>query len=76
MINLQPEELEVINRVFPNLKQSYFNQFQNLQADVAKLIISELEQRKLDRQERREERRKKEEIRQSKTKRQLRGLDD
>ena len=76
MINLQPEELEVINRVFPNLKQSYFDQFQNLQADVAKLIISDLEQRKLDRQERREERRKKEEIRRSKTKRQLRGLDD
>ena len=76
MINLQPEEIEVINRVFPNLKQSYFNQFQNLQADVAKLIISELEKRQLDRQERREERRKKEEIRRSKTKRQLRGLDD
>ena len=76
MINLQPEELEVINRVFPNLKQSYFNQFQNLQADVAKLIISELEKRKLDRQERREERRQREEIRRSKTKRQLRGFDD
>ena len=47
LINLTKEEQEVVNTVFPNLTQNYFAQFQNLEAEVAKIIISDLEKERL-----------------------------
>ena len=43
LVNFTNEENEVIKQVFPNLKDNYFAQFQNLEADVAKVILSDLE---------------------------------
>ena len=43
LIKLTQEEQQVVNQVFPNLTQNYFAQFQNLEAEVAKIIISDLE---------------------------------
>ena len=47
LINLTKEEQEVVNTVFPNLTQNYFAQFQNLEAEVAKIIISDIEKERL-----------------------------
>ena len=47
LINLTQEEQEVVNTVFPNLTQNYFAQFQNLEAEVAKIIISDIEKERL-----------------------------
>ena len=43
LIKLNQEEQQVVNTVFPNLSQNYFAQFQNLEAEVAKIIISDIE---------------------------------
>ena len=63
MINLNTEELKIINAVFPNLQNNYFASFENLQEDVAKILVSDLErlqksvesQRQRARQKRNEE---------------------
>ena len=47
LINLTKEEQDVVNTVFPNLTQNYFAQFQNLEAEVAKIIISDIEKERL-----------------------------
>ena len=77
MTNLRPEELEAINKIFPNLQNNYFAKFENLQKDVADILISDLEklQRQLDenRAARKAEIDKKEAERKAKTKRELRG---
>jgi len=80
MTNLRPEELEAINKIFPNLQNNYFAKFENLQKDVADILISDLErlQRLLDenRAAKKAERDKKKAERAKLTKRQLRGFDD
>jgi len=43
LTNFTQEEQQVLNQVFPNLNQNYFAQFQNLEGEVAKIIISDLE---------------------------------
>ena len=50
IINFTNEENEIIKQVFPNLSRNYFAQFKNLEADVAKIILSDLEryQKNLD----------------------------
>ncbi len=53
LINLTKEEQDVVNTVFPNLTQNYFAQFQNLEAEVAKIIISDIEKERLARKGRR-----------------------
>jgi len=77
MTNLRPEELEAINKIFPNLQNNYFARFENLQKDVADILISDLEklQRQLDenRAAKKAERAKKEAERKAKTKKELRG---
>jgi hypothetical protein len=57
LINLTQEEQEVVNTVFPNLTQNYFAQFQNLEAEVAKIIISDIEKERLARKGRRAQQR-------------------
>ena len=47
LIKLTKEEQDVVNTVFPNLTQNYFAQFQNLEAEVAKIIISDIEKERL-----------------------------
>ena len=49
LIKLNQEEQQVVNTVFPNLSQNYFAQFQNLEAEVAKIIISDIEKERLAR---------------------------
>lgn len=77
LTNFTSDELEIINKTFPNLSENYFAQFQNLEAEVAQLILSDLE--KLQQQIATERQRKKEEreaekLRRSKlSKRKLRG---
>ena len=47
LVKLTKEEQDVVNTVFPNLTQNYFAQFQNLEAEVAKIIISDIEKERL-----------------------------
>ena len=53
LIKLTKEEQDVVNTVFPNLTQNYFAQFQNLEAEVAKILISDIEKERLARKGRR-----------------------
>ena len=77
LVNFTNEENEVIKQVFPNLKNNYFAQFQNLEADVAKVILSDLEryQKNLDKLLKEDkEQAEAEKLRRSKlSKRELRG---
>jgi len=43
LVNLSLEEQEAVLQIFPNLKGMKNAQFQNLQADVAEIIITEAE---------------------------------
>ena len=43
LLKFTQEEIQAVNTAFPNLTQNYFAQFQNLEAEVAKIIISDLE---------------------------------
>ena len=47
LIKLTEEEIKAVNTTFPNLTQNYFAQFQNLEAEVAKIIISDIEKERL-----------------------------
>ena len=80
MTNLRPEELDAINKVFPNLQNNYFAKFENLQKDVADILISDLERfNRLiagGRQQAKIKKIEEERLRKAKTKRQLRGFDD
>ena len=69
LTNLSPKEQDVVLAIFPALRKMPMSQFQNLQADVAGLIITEAEakinkrnearaQKEAERQKRKEEREK------------------
>jgi len=77
LTNFSSEELDVIKQIFPNLSENYFAQFQTLEAEVAQLILSDLEkfqkQIAAERQKKKDER-EAEKLRRSKlSKRELRG---
>jgi hypothetical protein len=55
LTNFTQEEQQVLNQVFPNLNQNYFAQFQNLEGEVAKIIISDLEKEITAREGRKEQ---------------------
>ena len=65
LTNLSPKEQDAVLSFFPKLKNFPMSQFQNLQADVAGLILTEAEKGRIQRDERRAakeaERKKKEE---------------
>ena len=77
LTNFSSDELELINKTFPNLSENYFAQFQNLEAEVAQLILSDLEQMNRivagGRQKAKIDRIEKERLRKLKTKKELRG---
>ena len=77
LVNFTNEENELIKQIFPNLSENYFAQFKNLDAEVAKLILSDLEryQQNLDKLLAEDKARDKaERLRRSKlSKRELRG---
>jgi len=64
LTNLGPKEQDAVLAIFPKLRTMPMSQFQNLQADVANVIITEAEQRIIDRNKRRAEREAKKEERQ------------
>ena len=77
LINFSSDEQEAIKTAFPNLSRNYFAQFQTLEAEVAQVILSDLEkfqqQTEANRQKKKEER-EAEKLRRSKlSKRELRG---
>ena len=47
LLKLTQEEIQAVNTTFPNLTQNYFAQFQNLDQEVAKIIISDIEKERL-----------------------------
>ena len=53
LLKLTQEEIQAVNTAFPNLTQNYFAQFQNLDQEVAKIIISDLEKERLAKKGRR-----------------------
>ena len=57
LTNLSPKEQDAVLAIFPALRKMPMSQFQNLQADVAGLIITEAEARINKRKEEREKRR-------------------
>lgn len=69
LTNLGPKEQDAVLAIFPKLRTMPMSQFQNLQADVANVIITEAEQRIIDRDKIRAERAaKKEEKRKAREK--------
>ena len=49
LLKLSLEEIQAQNKAFPNLENNYFAQFQNLDKEVANIIISEVEKERLAR---------------------------
>ena len=49
LLNLTLDEIKAVNATFPNLENNYFAQFQNLDQEVAKIIISDIEKERLAR---------------------------
>ena len=47
LLNLTLDEITAVNTTFPNLENNYFAQFQNLDQEVAKIIISDIEKERL-----------------------------
>tara|TARA_Y100000994_G_scaffold226532_1_gene209536 strand:- start:908 stop:3679 length:2772 start_codon:yes stop_codon:yes gene_type:complete len=47
LLKLNEEEIRAVNATFPNLENNYFAQFQNLDQEVAKILISDLEKERL-----------------------------
>jgi len=69
LTNLGPKEQDAVLAIFPKLRTMPMSQFQNLQADVANVIITEAEQRIIDRNKiRAEKAARKEEKRKAKEK--------
>ena len=64
LTNLGPKEQDAVLAIFPKLRTMPMSQFQNLQADVANVIITEAEQRIIDRDKIRAEKEAKREERQ------------
>ncbi len=77
LTNFSSEELNVIKQIFPNLSENYFAQFQTLEAEVAQLILSDLEkfqkQIAAQRQKKKDERAAEKLRREKLSKRELRG---
>ena len=77
LTNFSSEELDVIKQIFPNLSENYFAQFQTLEAEVAQLILSDLEkfqkQIAAQRQKKKDERAAEKLRREKLSKRELRG---
>jgi len=74
LFSLVKEEQDIINKVFPNLTQNYFAQFQNLEQEVAKILISDLEKERLARQGREaQERARRDKLRAEGKKKELRS---
>ena len=53
LTNLSPKEQDAVLAIFPKLRTMPMSQFQNLQADVAGLILTEAEKGRIQRDERR-----------------------
>lgn len=73
LTNLSAEEITAVNEVFPNLLKVPMNQFQNLQADVAKTIISDIEKAQAITAGKKQKAMIAEQVRQKKTKKELRS---
>ena len=74
LINMSTEEKEAVNNVFPNLKKNYWTRFENVDRDVAKIIITDLEKAATERiQKRTEEKKRKDELRRKRDKKALRS---
>ena len=74
LTQLTQEEQQVINQVFPNLTKNFFAQFQNLEGEVAKIIISDLEKEIKAREGRKgQERARKDKLRRERNKKALRS---
>ena len=70
LLKLSLEEIQAVNKTFPNLENNYFAQFQNLDKEVASILISDVEKQRIARQERSEEL---EELRRKRDKKALRS---
>ena len=74
LLKLTQEEIQAVNTAFPNLTQNYFAQFQNLEAEVAKIIISDIEKERLARKGREaQERARRDKLRREGKKKELRS---
>tara|TARA_B100000378_G_scaffold277564_1_gene278208 strand:+ start:787 stop:3558 length:2772 start_codon:yes stop_codon:yes gene_type:complete len=74
LLKLTLEEIQVQNKTFPNLANNYFAQFQNLDKEVAKIIISEVEKERLARKGREgQERARRQKLRDEGKKKELRS---
>ena len=74
LLKLTQEEIQAVNKTFPNLENNYFAQFQNLDQEVAKILISELEKERLARQGREaQERARRDKLRKERKKKELRS---
>ena len=74
LTNFTQEEQQVLNQVFPNLNQNYFAQFQNVEGEVAKIIISDIEKEIKAREGRKgQERARKDKLRKERDKKALRS---
>ena len=74
LLKLTLEEIQVQNKTFPNLANNYFAQFQNLDKEVANIIMSEVEKERLARKGREgQEAARKEELRRKRDKKALRS---
>ena len=74
LLKLTLEEIQVQNKTFPNLANNYFAQFQNLDKEVANIIISEVEKERLARQGREaQERARRDKLRRERKKKELRS---
>lgn len=74
LLKLNEEEIRAVNATFPNLENNYFAQFQNLDQEVASILISDLEKERLAKQGKEaQERARKDKLRSEGKKKELRS---
>ena len=74
LLKLTLDEIQVLNKTFPNLENNYFAQFQNLDQEVAKILLSDIEKERLARQGREaQERARRDKLRAEGKKKELRS---
>ena len=74
LINMSAEEQEAVNNVFPNLKKNYWARFENVDRDVAKIIITDIEKAVTEREKTRaEDKARLDELRRKRDKKALRS---
>jgi len=74
LLKLTLDEIQAVNSTFPNLKNNYFAQFQNLDQEVAKILISDIEKERLARKGREaQERARRDKLRRERKKKELRS---